>query len=289
MNKLKKSVTVRFYSIEANDSFFSDLVSNYKAMQNIGNLTRIINIRNRKHLIKASYETLDSKFSVYPVTVIRERNTWQTKATIDGKISPIEVNQGIIGDPYFFSIVPEIKLVVGFTTGPSVSIKSVGTSLLEQFSNDRITKIALELIPKEKEFSRLTEISDYSSLHFKISSSSLTDVSDNAPQLIRDLSSAPYLEGNMQLSLDLAIDEKQDIGLSKENVIEIVNYLSNHDDCTVLKVKGKNEDGTSVNLDFSNAFFNYKTDIMTRHKYVGETTAHNILKEAFHSYVDKNL
>lgn len=289
MNKLKKSVTVRFYSIEANDSFFSDLVSNYKAMQNIGNLTRIINIRNRKHLIKASNETLDSKLTVYPVTVIRERNTWQTKATIDGKISPIEVNQGIIGDPYFFSIIPEIKLVVGFTTGPSVSIKSVGTSLLEQFSNDRITKIALELIPKEKEFSRLTEISDYSSLHFKISSSSLTDVSDNAPQLIRDLSSAPYLEGNMQLSLDLAIDEKQDIGLSKENVIEIVNYLSNHDDCTVLKVKGKNEDGTSVNLDFSNAFFNYKTDIMTRHKYVGETTAHNILKEAFHSYVDKNL
>tara|TARA_B100002003_G_C14155927_1_gene556524 strand:- start:5178 stop:6047 length:870 start_codon:yes stop_codon:yes gene_type:complete len=289
MNKLKKNITVRFYSIETNDSFFAGLVSNYEAMQNIGNLTRIISIRNKKHLIKASDENFYSGLKVYPITVIRERNTWQTKATIDGKINPIEVNQGIIGDPYFFLIVPESKIVVGFTTGPSVSIKSVGKSLLEQFRNDRATSIDLELIPKEKEFSRLTEINDYSSLHFKISSSSLTDVSDNAPQLIRDLSSAPYLEGNMQLSLDLAIDEHDDIGLSKENVIEIVNYLSNHDDCTVLKVKGKNEDGSSINLDFSNAFFNYKTDITTRHKYIGEKTAHEILKDALKNFITANL
>ena len=163
-------------------------------------------------------------------------------------------------------------------------MKSVGTSLLEQFCNNRSTKVKLELIPKEKEFSRLTEIDDYSSLHFKIGTTSLSDVAENAPQLIRDLSSAPYLESNMQLALDFAIDEKEDTGLSKENVIEIVNYLSNHDDCTLLKVKGKNEDGSVVHLDFGNAFINYKTEITTRHKYIDEKVALEILEDALANF-----
>ena len=284
MNKLKKSITVRFFSIDAQDSFFDEFESNYQANQNNDNKTRIISIRNKKHLVKAFTPTSQSDFCVYPITIVRERNTWQTKATSDGKISSIAINQGIIGDPYFFSLIPKLKIIVGFTSGPSVSLKSVGTSLLEIFSNSRSSKIKLELIPKEKEFSRLTEISDYSSLHFKISSSSLSDVSDNAPQLIKDLSSAPYLESNMQLALDLAIDEKEDSGLSKENVIEIVNYLSNHDDCTVLKVKGKNSDGSVVHLDFGNAFLIYKTEVATRQKYIDEKVAQDILEAALGNY-----
>ncbi|MAD98322.1 hypothetical protein [Pseudoalteromonas spongiae] len=284
MNKLKKSITVRFFSIEAENSFFSEFVSNYQANQNNDNQTRIINIRNKKHLLKASNFIRQSDSDVFPVTVVRERNTWQTKATSDGKISSIAINQGIIGDPYFFSIIPKLKVVIGFTSGPSVSLKSVGTSLLEQFCNNRSTKVKLELIPKEKEFSRLTEIDDYSSLHFKIGTTSLSDVAENAPQLIRDLSSAPYLESNMQLALDFAIDEKEDTGLSKENVIEIVNYLSNHDDCTLLKVKGKNEDGSVVHLDFGNAFINYKTEITTRHKYIDEKVALEILEDALANF-----
>lgn len=284
MNKLKKSITVRFFSIEAESTFFTEFVSNYQANQNADNFTRIVSIRNKKHLVKASECIQQSGLDVYPVTVVRERNTWQTKATSDGKITSIAINQGIIGDPYFFSVIPDLRLVIGFTSGPSVSLKSVGTSLLEQFCNDRSSSIKLELIPKEKEFSRLTEIDDYSSLHFKIGTSSLSDVSESAPQLIKDLSSAPYLESNMQLALDFAINEKEDSGLSKDSVIEIVNYLSSHDDCTVLKVKGKNEDGSIVHLDFGNAFFNFKTEITTRQKYVDEKAAQEILKAAISNY-----
>jgi len=284
MNKLKKNITVRFFSIEAESTFFTEFVSNYQANQSAENCTRIVSIRNKKHLIKASECVQKSALKVHPVTVVRERNTWQTKATSDGKITSIAINQGIIGDPYFFSVIPELKLVIGFTSGPSVSLKSVGTSLLEQFCNDRSSSIKLELIPKEKEFSRLTEIDGYSSLHFKIGTSSLSDVSEDAPQLIKDLSSAPYLESNMQLALDFAIDEKEDSGLTKDSVIEIVNYLSNNDDCTVLKVKGTNEDGSIVHLDFGNAFINFKTEITTRQKYVDEKVAQEILEEAFFNY-----
>ncbi len=287
MNKLKKSITVRFFSTDVEDSFFKELTSNYQANLASDHRTRIINIRNKKHLVKASPTKLSSDLEVLPITVVRERNTWQTKATSDGKISSIEINQGIIGDPYFFSIVPHLKLVIGFTSGPSVSLKSVGCSLLELFTNDRSKRIRLELIPKEKEFSKLIEITDYSSLHFKIGSASLSDVSEDAPQLFKDLSSAPYLEGNMQLALDLALDEHEESGISRENVIEIVNYLSNHDDCTVLKVKGKNSDGSIVHLDFGNAFLNFKTEIATRHKYIDEKVAHNILEDALSYYSSK--
>ena len=287
MNKLKKNIIVRFFSIDADLSFYKELVSNYQSNLVDENNTRIISIRNKKHLVKASNSVTHSDIEILPVTVVRERNTWQTKATSDGKISSIEINQGIIGDPYFFYIVPLLKIVIGFTSGPSVSLKSVGISLLELFSNNRTKKIRLELIPKEKEFSKLIEISDYSSLHFKIGSSSLSDVSDDAPQLIKDLSSAPYLEGNMQLSLDLDLDEMEDSGISKENVIEIVNYLSNHDDCTVLKVKGKNSDGSIVHLDFGNAFFIYKTEISTRYKYIDEIVAQSVLADALFYYQTK--
>ncbi|MCL6417782.1 hypothetical protein MIB92_19140 [Aestuariirhabdus sp. Z084] len=287
MNKLKKSITVRFFAIDAEGSFFSEFVSNYRANQSAENKARIISIRNKKQLVKTSKVTQQSDLDVFRTTVVRERNTWQTKATSDGKINSIALNQGIIGDPYFFSVVPELKIIVGFTTGPSVSLKSVGTSLLEQFNSNRSAKIKLELISKEKEFSRLAEIVDYSSLHFKIGTSSLSEVSDTAPQLIRDLSSAPYLESNMQLALDFSISEESDTGLSKENVIEIVNYLSNHDDCTVLKVKGKNDDGSLLHLDFGDAFFIYKTDISTRHKFIDEKSAYSILEEAIIYYVQE--
>lgn len=288
MNKVKKSITVRFFSIDVENSFFNELTSNYKANLVNDNNTRIIGIRNKKHLLKASPPSSYSNTEVYPVTVVRERNTWQTKATSDGKISSIEVNQGIIGDPYFFVIAPQLKLIAGFTSGPSVSLKSVGASLLELFNNSRSKKIKLELIPKEKEFSRLIEITDYSSLHFKIGSSSLSDVSEDAPQIIKGLSSAPYLESNMQLTLDLALDEHEESGITKENIIEIVNYLSNHDDCTVLKVKGKNLDGSTVHLDFGNAFLNFKTEIATRHKYIDEKIAHGVLENALTFYCLNN-
>lgn len=284
MNKLKKNITVRFFSIDAENSFFNELNSNYKVNLVEGNNTRIIGIRNKKHLVKASKPIFYLGTEVYPVTVVRERNTWQTKATSDGRISSIEINQGIIGDPYFFFVVPQLKIVIGFTSGPSVSLKGVGTSLLELFSNSRSKKIKLELIPREKEFSKLIEIADYSSLHFKIGSSSLSDVSEDAPQLIRDLSSAPYLESNMQLALDLALDEHDQSGISKENIIEIVNYLSNNDDCTVLKVKGRASDGSTVHLDFGNAFLNFKTEIATRHKYIDEKIAHGVLEDALTYY-----
>jgi hypothetical protein len=286
MNRLKKNITVRFFSIEAKKSFFTQFETNFKANKINASSTRIFNLRTKKHLIKISEELDSSKTTAFPITVVRERNTWQIKATSDGNITGISSNQGIIGDPYYFFVVPKYKILLGLTSGPSGSLCGVAKAALEQFNNDRLNQIKLNLMPKEKEFSTLKELPSYSSLHFKINSSSLADVADDAPQLIKNLSSAPYIENNMQLSLDLEFNKSQDNALSKANILEIVNYLSDHEGCTVLKVKGTDSEGAAIQLDFGNAFINYKTEITTRNKFIDEETSLIVLRDALSDYLN---
>ncbi|XBS69176.1 hypothetical protein ABK905_22350 [Acerihabitans sp. KWT182] len=249
------------------------------------NLTRIVTLRSKKYLIKVSghYQTLG--VNAYGIAVVRERNTWQTKATRDGSITGIALNQGIIGDPYFFFVVPEKKVILGFTTGPSGSLKSVAKSTLEQFNSIRTRTIEINLIPKEKEYSSLNDIPKYNSLYFKINSSFLVDVTDDAPKLIKDLSLAPYIENNMQLAFDLDFKNENSPSLSKDSIVELVSYLSDNEGCTLLRVKGINNEGKNFNLEFSNAFLNYKTEINTRNKFVDENNSIRVLDEALVNYL----
>lgn len=286
MNRTIKPVTVHFFSIEASRAFFEKFRPNFFAAKTYSESTRIINVRSKKHLIKAIDKIDTPQGSTYAFTVVRERNTWQTKATRDGKITGISSNQGIIGDAYYFFVVPNLELILGFTPGLSGSLKTVGKTLLEQFKNDRLENIALSLIPKETELFSLSELAEYNSLHFKISSSSLTEVSDDAPQLIKDLSAAPYIENNIQLALDLEFNDLPENEFSKENILEIVSYLSDHDGCSLLKVKGLNNDGESIHLDFGNAFFSYKTELSTRQNFVDEDSSIKILNSALSKYND---
>jgi len=289
MNRIKKTILVRFFSIEANEAFFHSFESGFSANSEESLRSRIFNLRDKKHLIKLSRSLEISGESAYAITVVKERNTWQTKATSDGLITGISLNQGIIGDPYFFFVVPNKKIILGFTSGPSGSLKVVAKAMLEQFNNDRMSHIKLDLIPKEKEFSTLKELPEYSSLHFKINSSSLSDISNEAPDLIKNLSAAPYIESTMQLSLDLELDDDLEKSLSRENVLEIVNYLSEHEGCTVLKLRGIDNAGAKIQLDFGNAFFNFKTQIETRNKFIEENTAVDVLKAALMDFLESGI
>lgn len=276
MNKIKKNLTVRFFSIETTQSFFKNFVANFIVSHNNDSHSRISTIKNTKYLVKIASNN-DKNFFL---TVVKERNTWQAKATRDGSISSLSLNQGMIGDPYYFCVIPDKKLIFGFTTGPIGSLKSVGKFALEQFNSDRISKLNLSLIPKEKEFSRLLELTNYNSLHFKINSSSLVDLTEDAPQLIKNLGSAPYIDSNIQLSLDLECNDDPESILTQKNLIEIVNYLSESETCSILKVKGIDKEGKKVNLDFGNAFINYKTELLTRNNFIDESTAFKILNAA---------
>lgn len=282
MNKIKKSITVRFFSISAGGSYFKQFSANFLLGHESSSSSRIFSVRNAKYLIK-TINNVDERFFI---SVIKDRNTWQVKATRDGEISGLSINQGIIGDPYYFCVLPNKNILLGFTTGPIGSLKSVAKVVLEQFNNDRLEKINLSLIPKEKEYSTLRELPEFSSLHFKINSSSLIDVSDDAPDLIKNLSSAPYIDSNVQLSLDLECNDSVGGMITKSNLIEIFNYLSESDACTVLKVKGIDKNGNNVNLDFGNAFLNYKEELSVRNKYVDEATSLRVLCSAIESIAE---
>ena len=285
MNRIKKNINVRFFSIEVEDDFFSEFTTNFTVNKDT---SRIFNLKEKKHLIKLSQEYKISKLSAYALTVVRERNTWQTKATSDGQITGISLNQGIIGDPYYFFVVPRKKILLGFTSGPSASLKGVGKSVLNQFQNDRSEEMKLEFIPKEKEYAALKNLPESGSLNFKINPAFFSDISDDAPPLIRDLSSAPYVEDNAQLSLGLEFSDSPDHFLSRENILEIVDYLSDHEGCKMLKVKWSDPEKGSTQLDFVNAFISYKTEITTRNKFIDESMSAEILNEALSDFLKNN-
>lgn len=282
MNRIKKRITVRFFSIKANDSFFDDFISIHNANQANEKDVRIINIRKKKHLIKIHEELQHQEKNVFFLSVVRERNTWQTRALRSGTISAIPLNQGIIGDPYYFMVVPGDKIIIGFTTGLSGSLKSVANTTLQQFNKDRVSRITLEHISKQKEFSKLRELSGYNKLYFKVSATSIGEPNEGTPGILRELCAAPFMAHSSQIALTFS--EIGEEGFSERNLIEIVDYLSENDGCSALTVHGLDNDGVKVHLDFSKAYAIFKTDIEIRSKFVDEKKGKEILFDALNSF-----
>ncbi|WP_299938542.1 hypothetical protein [uncultured Pelagimonas sp.] len=284
MNRIHKRLTVGFFNIEAGENFFSNFVSSYLASSEGSDSSRIFSLRDKKHLIKTTGYTRYSDQSAYSITVVRERNTWQAKATSGGKISSISLNQGIIGDPYFFSVVPERNLVLGFTSGPGGSLKSVARLVLEQFNYDRSQRVQLNFVPKDRKSASLELLPTEGELTLKVNSSSLADVIDDAPSIIRSIGSDTLFENNVQLMLKLPYSEDESAAMEAQDIVELINYFADHDGCLALTVKGESDKGIKVALDFGNTFVSYKTTIATRNSFIDESIAHQVIEEAFVSY-----
>lgn len=281
MNRIKKRVIVRFFSIKANDSFFENFISIQNANQASEKSVRIVNVRDKKHLIKIHDEFQYQDKSTFLITVVRERNTWQTRALKNGSISGIPLNQGIIGDPYYFFVIPRSEIVLGFTTGLSGSLKSTGNIILQQFNKDRTSTVTLEPVSKSGEFSKLKKLNVYNKLHFKVSASSLDESNEDAPELLRQLSAAPFMPNNSEIALTFT--EIGENGFSENDLIDIVSYLSENDGCKALTVEGFDNNGLKVNLDFSKAYAIFKTEVEVRNKFIDEKKAQEILLNALSS------
>ncbi|HBV2419660.1 TPA: hypothetical protein MDS05_002017 [Klebsiella pneumoniae] len=279
-NKLKKNITVLFYNIEGDDLFYENLALNYFTLCESEENTRIITSRDKKHLIKLNPPHYVNDNEIFGVTVVRERNTWQTKATKDGSITGIHLNQGIIGDLYYIYILPAYRTIFGFTSGPSGTLKSVCKFILEQLNTNRRLKIKIDLIPKAKGYISLNDYQAFNSLNFKMNSSYLSEITDDAPHFFKQLSTSPYIGPGMQLSFDLEFNDENCSSFTKDNVIEIINFLSDHDGCSTLKVKANNSDGKASTIDFSDTFLHFKTEVNTRNKYIDEESASRVLDQA---------
>lgn len=284
MSRITKNITVSFFSIEADQDFFRGFVSNFQASTTDSSTSRIFNLRAKKHLIKVikpRNSTLDSAFSM---TVVRERNTWQTRATRDGKLSAISSNQGIVGDAYFFMVVPDQKLVLGFTSGPIGSLRSVAKIMLEQFKSDRSSSIHLDFVPKKKDYASLGSLPESGEMYLKIDTSALTDLFDEAPQIIKDIGSSPFVEQNVQLIFNWQFEDSPQSKITKDGVVEIVEFFANQDGCEALRIKGVDASGQTIRLDFGDAYFNYRTKLSTRQTFIQESDSQRILEDALMSF-----
>jgi hypothetical protein len=286
MSHITKNITVSFFSIEADQDFFRGFVSSFLASSAAANASRIFNLRAKKHLIKALKPIDLAPGSGFFITVVRERNTWQIRATRDGNLSGISSNQGIIGDPYFFMVVPEDKLVLGFTSGPHGSLRSVAKIMLEQFKSDRRSKIDLEFVPKTKDYSSLQSLPTSGEMYLKIDTSALTDAFDEAPQIIKDIGSSPFFDQHVQLIFNWQFEDSPQSKITKDGVIEVVNFFANQDGCLTLRIKGEDASGQPIRLDFGDAFFNYKTKISTRQTFIEEVASQRILEDALKRFRD---
>lgn len=281
MGKIKKRITVRFFSIDADNSFFNDFVSINQANRINEKSVRVFNIRDKKHLIKI-YDKLEySNRNVFFLSAVRERNTWQARALSDGTISAIPLNQGILGDPYYFLVVPECKIMLGFTTGPSASVRSVANTILQQFKKDRTSKISLEPISKEREYTRLKDLVELTEVRFSINPSSLSESGDDFPYIFKGLSSSPFMASSSKL--ELTISDFGDKGFTQENLLDAVDYLSDNEYCTTLVVKGLDSKGEKQLLNLNKAYLRYNTIVHIRGHFVDEKMAKIIVLDALSS------
>ncbi|MEW8486880.1 MAG: hypothetical protein AB2705_17000 [Candidatus Thiodiazotropha sp.] len=285
MNRIRRKIVVRLLAIKTKNNFFNDIPAILDSNL-VNNNVRIISIREKKHLIKLHAKQKYKNTSVYFLSVVRERNTWQVRALGNGKISSIPLNQGILGDPYYFFLIPRRKLLLGFTTGPSGSLKSTANAVLQQFNKDRTSKLNLEPVTKEREFEQLKSLSGYHKLHFKVDATALGDSTESAPDIFRQLSSSLFLNINSEIALTISeIGEK---GFSETDLIDIVSYLSENDGCSALTVQGFDDDGAIVHLDFNKAYAVYKTEIVVRNKFIDEENAESALLSALEAF-DKSM
>lgn len=281
MGKIKKRITVRFFSIDADNSFFNDFVSINQANRINEKVVRVFNIRDKKHLIKIHDKLEHSTRDVFFLSVVRERNTWQVRALSDGTISAIPLNQGILGDPYYFLVVPECKIILGFTTGPSASVRSVASAILQQFKKDRTSKISLEPISKEREYTRLKDLNELTEVKLSVNPSLLSESGDELPNIFQGLSASPFMTSSSKL--ELTISDFKDKGFTQESLFDAIDYLSDNECCTELVVKGVDNDGEIQQLNLNKTYLRYSIIIHIRGNFVDENMAKNIVLDALSS------
>lgn len=281
MSKIKKRITVRFFSIGACSEFFNDFIAIHQANKASGKPVRVFNVRDKKHLIKIHDEFEYRGSIVFFLSVVRERYTWQAKALSDGTISGIALNQGIIGDPYYYFFLPDRKILMGFTTGPSASVRSVANIVLEQFKKDRTAKVLVEPISKEREYAKVKDLVEFTEVRFSVNPASLAAVGDELPSIFKGLQSSPFMANSSKL--ELTISDFGDDGFSQENLQDAVEYLSDNECCTALIVKGIDAEGEKHQLNLNRAYLSYSTMIKIRDKFVSEKAAQKIIQDAFSS------
>lgn len=282
MSKIRKRITVRFFLIDTDDDFFNNFIAIQRANKASGKAVRFFNVRDKNYLVKIHDEFEYKESVIFFLSIVRERDTWQAKALSDGTISGISLNQGIIGDPYYYFFIPDRKILMGFTTGPSATVRSVASIVLQQFKKDRTARIVVEPISKQREYATVKNLVEFTEIRFSINPASLSDAGDELPNIFKGLQSSPFMANSSKL--ELTISDFGDDRFSQEDLLDVVDYLSDNECCTTLIVRGVDAEGEKHQLNLNRAYLNYSTMIKIRDKFVSEKAAQKIIQDAFSSF-----
>lgn len=278
MNKIKKKITVRFFSIDANHEFFEDFVAIHRANWSNNKPVRIFSLREKKHLMKIYPPLENFEHQVLFFSIVKERTTWQAKAFADGTLSGIYSNQGIIGDLYYYLVIPSRKIILGFTSGTSSTVRSTANTVLQQFRKDRTSKISLEPIANESTYHKFKELTKFIEMRFTLNPSLFYETDDDMPSIFRELKASPFMASSSKLELTVA--EFGEDALARENILAAIDYLTDNECCTALSIKGIGKDGVVSQLDLHKTALTYSTRVEINRNFIDEDFAKEILLSA---------
>ena len=213
---------------------------------------------------------------------VKERNTWQVRATQDGRIVALEDSNSIVGDVSYYKLDPVQNILAAFTTYSSAAyLKSMCTSIFKRLTSGS-TIFSIDYLSDDLGISQAREWNYYSKISIKLDTEKIVQT-DDLPELIKVLLGIKETFGGGEISVTLDGGPNK---LPKQDVTETINYLSSSEGCSSLSLAGGrhgDEEEKYLTINLKKAFIKYRTCIEMRinQKYIDFEQADNILTGAF--------
>jgi hypothetical protein len=283
MNPVGKSIIVRFFKLSAEVDIVNKLVGSFRSLVKLSKGTDIVTNDKGRYIIQCinlKDSSVKGQEMLFWATV-KERNSWQVRATQDGQIVGLEDSNSIVGDVSYYKFDPIQGVIAAFTTYSSTAyLKSMCTSIFKRLTYES-ARFSIEYLYDDIGISQVKEWDYYSKISIKLDTERITQT-DDLPELIKVLLGIKDAFGGSEISVTLDGGSNK---LPKKDVTETINYLSSSESCSSLSLVGgtssKEEKYLTINL--KKAFIKYRTSIEMKinQKHIGFQQADKILTDAF--------
>lgn len=278
MSLTKKTITVHFFSFEADEDVVKKFVGAFNSLIKLGRGTDVVNLAQNRYLLKCIVDNPQSLPSWYAV---KERNTWQVRSRHDGSLGALQDSNSIIGDASFYKFDPNLKILAAFTTYPAKGyLKAMCNSVFERLL-PRSASFKIDYLFDNQQVSQIKKWDYYSRISIKLDATDISD-QEEKPDLIKALLSIRNSFGGSTISVTLDGGNEK---LPKQDVTDTINYLSSNDSCESLSLAGGMFDGEEKTLpiNLKKAFVKYRAILELRadQRYIHPADADRILAEAF--------
>lgn len=283
MNPVKKSITVRFFELKTEPDVINKFIGSFKSLLRLNKGNDVIaNVQGRYiiNCINAKDVSVDRREMLFWSSV-KERNTWQVRATQDGSIFGLEDANSIVGDISYYKFDPVKKIIASFTSYSSAEyLKTMCTSIFKRLTSES-ANISIDYLSDDVGIAQVRKWDYYSKISIKLDTDKISQ-NDDLPELIKALLGIKDVFGGNEISVTLDGGVNN---LPKQDVTETINYLSSSESCSSLLLAGGKKAGEekTLRINLKKAFIKYRTDIEMKinQKYIDSKQANLILTEAF--------